>query len=53
MLFVEYPKCTTCQKARKWLERHTAAECGACESRCPFGVKIAERMAGAARVFQK
>lgn len=21
MLFIEYPKCTTCQKARKWLER--------------------------------
>ncbi len=20
MLFVEYPKCTTCQRARKWLE---------------------------------
>lgn len=20
MLFMEYPKCTTCQKARKWLE---------------------------------
>ena len=20
MLFVEYPKCSTCQKARKWLE---------------------------------
>ena len=20
MLFVEYPKCTTCQKAKKWLE---------------------------------
>lgn len=20
MLFIEYPKCTTCQKARKWLE---------------------------------
>ncbi len=20
MLFVEYPKCTTCQKARKWLQ---------------------------------
>ncbi len=20
MLFVEYPKCTTCQKARRWLE---------------------------------
>lgn len=24
MLFVEYPKCTTCQKARKWLEGHGA-----------------------------
>lgn len=20
MLFIEYPKCTTCQKARRWLE---------------------------------
>lgn len=20
LLFIEYPKCTTCQKARKWLE---------------------------------
>ena len=20
ILFVEYPKCTTCQKAKKWLE---------------------------------
>lgn len=20
MLFIEYPKCTTCQKARKWLD---------------------------------
>ena len=20
MLFVEYPKCSTCQKAKKWLE---------------------------------
>jgi len=20
MLFIEYPKCSTCQKARKWLE---------------------------------
>ena len=20
MLFVEYPKCTTCQKAKKWLD---------------------------------
>ena len=25
MLFVEYPKCTTCQKARKWLEGYGAA----------------------------
>lgn len=22
MLFVEYPKCSTCQKAKKWLEAH-------------------------------
>lgn len=22
MLFIEYPPCTTCQKARKWLEGH-------------------------------
>ncbi|MDO5309934.1 MAG: arsenate reductase family protein [Planctomycetia bacterium] len=22
MLFIEYPKCTTCRKARKWLEEH-------------------------------
>ena len=22
MLFVEYPKCTTCQKAKKWLDEH-------------------------------
>lgn len=21
-LFVEYPKCSTCQKAKKWLEEH-------------------------------
>ncbi len=21
-LFVEYPKCTTCKKAKKWLEEH-------------------------------
>ena len=20
MLFIEYPKCSTCQKAKKWLE---------------------------------
>ena len=25
MLFVEYPKCTTCQKARKWLEERGCA----------------------------
>ena len=22
MLFLEYPKCSTCQKARKWLDAH-------------------------------
>lgn len=22
MLFIEYPKCTTCQKAKKWLDDH-------------------------------
>ena len=22
MLFIEYPKCTTCQKAKKWLNDH-------------------------------
>lgn len=22
MIFLEYPKCTTCQKARKWLDAH-------------------------------
>lgn len=22
ILFLEYPKCSTCQKARKWLEQH-------------------------------
>lgn len=25
MLFVEYPKCTTCQKARRWLEEQGVA----------------------------
>lgn len=24
MLFIEYPRCTTCQKARKWLESRGA-----------------------------
>ena len=22
MLFLEYPKCSTCQKAKKWLDGH-------------------------------
>lgn len=22
MLFIQYPKCTTCQKAKKWLDAH-------------------------------
>ena len=22
MLFLEYPKCSTCQKAKKWLDEH-------------------------------
>lgn len=22
MLFIEYPKCSTCKKAKKWLESH-------------------------------
>ena len=22
VLFIEYPKCTTCRKAKKWLENH-------------------------------
>ena len=25
MLFLEYPPCTTCKKARKWLEEHHVA----------------------------
>ena len=25
MLFIEYPKCSTCQKAKKWLEAHQIA----------------------------
>ena len=23
MLFIEYPKCSTCQKAKKWLDTHS------------------------------
>ncbi|MCH5258745.1 MAG: arsenate reductase family protein [Lachnospiraceae bacterium] len=25
MLFIEYPKCSTCQKAKKWLDAHNIA----------------------------
>ena len=25
MLFLQYPKCSTCQKAKKWLDAHNAA----------------------------
>ncbi len=25
MLFIEYPKCSTCQKAKKWLDEHGVA----------------------------
>ena len=25
ILFVEYPKCTTCKKAKKWLEDHNTS----------------------------
>lgn len=25
VLFVEYPKCSTCQKAKKWLDEHKIA----------------------------
>lgn len=25
MLFIQYPKCSTCQKAKKWLEAHKIA----------------------------
>lgn len=25
MLFVEYPKCSTCQKAKRWLDEHGVA----------------------------
>ena len=28
MLFVCYPKCTTCQKAQKWLEEAGFEVCG-------------------------
>ena len=25
VLFIEYPKCSTCQKAKKWLDDHSIA----------------------------
>ncbi len=25
VLFIEYPKCTTCRKAKKWLENHSVS----------------------------
>lgn len=25
MLFIEYPKCSTCQKAKRWLDAHNIA----------------------------
>lgn len=25
MLFIEYPKCSTCKKAKKWLDNHNIA----------------------------
>ena len=25
LLFIEYPPCTTCKKARKWLEDHSVS----------------------------
>ena len=25
MIFLEYPKCTTCKKAKKWLDDHGVA----------------------------
>ncbi len=28
ILFIEYPKCSTCQKAKKWLEEHGIAYTG-------------------------
>ena len=25
MIFLEYPRCTTCQKAKKWLDQHNVS----------------------------
>ena len=61
MLFIEYPKCTTCQKARKWLEaqgvsletRHikdvppTAAELGDWHSRSGLPLRRSPRVVAA------
>ena len=46
MLFIEYPKCTTCQKARKWLEG-----CGAAFT--VRHIKNAPPTAGELRLWQK
>ncbi len=37
------------------LEHHAdeCVGCKSCESRCPFGVKIAERMTETAKLFQR
>ena len=26
MLFIEYPKCTTCKRAKKWLDEHQVSD---------------------------
>ena len=45
----------TADECRAVLERHAdeCIGCRSCESRCPFGVKIAERTGNTARLFQK
>lgn len=43
MLFVEYPKCTTCQKARKWLEsRGTAFDARHIKDQRPTADELAD-----------
>ena len=49
------PDLPAAVKAHYEALEHRADECiacRACESRCPFGVKIAERMAQAAELFR-
>ena len=53
-LAVMQPEVPASLKAHYESLAHTAAECigcGACETRCPFGVKVAERMKEAAQLF--